>query len=194
MLTLEVREWIAQSCFSHSDLFHLNFDRRRVDVGDLLKWALAMVGVASATHKSLTHATKKRLLLISLIALSTFFVFLVELEHIHVVRYHAQTQNDGPLTVDERLADFKHQQESPRASLPPLDSIIDKNMNIIGDPQPLLDFAIIGFGKCGTSTLMYAQSFRLILFSSLQEPSLTSSLTNSQVLACRPSSVASNST
>lgn len=126
---------------------------------------LAMFGVAAATRKSLSHATKKRLLLTSLIALSTFFVFLVELEHIHVVRYHAQTQNrDGPLTVDERLALFKHDEERTRSSLPPLDSIIDENMNIIGDPQPLLDFAIIGFGKCGTSTLMYAFSFRLRLF------------------------------
>jgi hypothetical protein len=125
-----------------------------------------MVGAAVAPM-SLSHATKKRLLLTSLIALSTFFVFLVELEHIHVVRYHAQTQNQqGPLTVDERLALFKHKEEIRRASLPPLESIIDKDMNIIGDPQPFLDFAIIGFGKCGTSTLMYdcCRSTRLILF------------------------------
>lgn len=38
---------------------------------------------------------------------------------------------------------------------PPLDSLIDKDGNITGDVQFLLDFAIVGFGKCGTSTLMH---------------------------------------
>ena len=38
---------------------------------------------------------------------------------------------------------------------PPLDSILDdENDNIIGDPGFLLDVAVIGFGKCGTSTMM----------------------------------------
>jgi len=41
---------------------------------------------------------------------------------------------------------------SPR---PPLSAILNETtLQIVGDPQPLLDFAIIGFGKCGTSTLM----------------------------------------
>lgn len=58
----------------------------------------------------------------------------------------------GLFSLDERssrvvhaLGDFvrgKH-------SLPPLESIIDQHGNITGDPQILLDFAIIGFGKCG---------------------------------------------
>ena len=30
-----------------------------------------------------------------------------------------------------------------------------KTEEIIGDPQFLLDFAIIGFGKCGTSSMMH---------------------------------------
>lgn len=39
---------------------------------------------------------------------------------------------------------------------PDLDSIIDPETNkIIGDPQFLLDFAVVGFGKCGTSTIMH---------------------------------------
>jgi len=37
---------------------------------------------------------------------------------------------------------------------PPLDSILDKNGRVIGDPGFLLDVAVIGFGKCGTSTVM----------------------------------------
>lgn len=37
----------------------------------------------------------------------------------------------------------------------PLSAILNETTHqIVGDPQPLLDFAIIGFGKCGTSTLM----------------------------------------
>ena len=37
---------------------------------------------------------------------------------------------------------------------PALDTIIDDNNTIIGDASWLLDFGIIGFGKCGTSTMM----------------------------------------
>jgi len=40
--------------------------------------------------------------------------------------------------------------------LPPLDSYLQGEWNITGLPvQPLLDFSIVGFPKCGTSTLMY---------------------------------------
>jgi hypothetical protein len=50
----------------------------------------------------------------------------------------------------------------------PLDQLVDPHNNtIIGDVQFLLDFSIIGFGKCGTSTMMHwlaghdeVQSFR----------------------------------
>jgi hypothetical protein len=38
---------------------------------------------------------------------------------------------------------------------PPLDSIIHNKWNITGDPSWLLQFAIIGFPKCGTSTMMH---------------------------------------
>jgi hypothetical protein len=38
---------------------------------------------------------------------------------------------------------------------PPLDTIIDDENNIVGDPDWLLDFAIMGYGKCGTSTMMF---------------------------------------
>ena len=37
---------------------------------------------------------------------------------------------------------------------PPLDTIISEDNEIIGDPEWLLDFAILGYGKCGTSTMM----------------------------------------
>jgi hypothetical protein len=41
------------------------------------------------------------------------------------------------------------------ATRPPLHTLIDKNDRIIGDPGWLLDFAIMGYGKCGTSTMMF---------------------------------------
>jgi hypothetical protein len=44
--------------------------------------------------------------------------------------------------------------ERQKYALPPLNSIIDEDGNIIGSPQVLLQFAVIGFGKCGTSSLM----------------------------------------
>lgn len=37
---------------------------------------------------------------------------------------------------------------------PPLSSLVNDTDHIIGDPQFLFDFAIIGFGKCGTTTMM----------------------------------------
>jgi hypothetical protein len=43
-------------------------------------------------------------------------------------------------------------QPNPR---PPLDSIVHSRFNITGDVSWLLDFSIVGFPKCGTSSLMY---------------------------------------
>ena len=39
------------------------------------------------------------------------------------------------------------------ASRPPLESLI-QDEEIIGDPQFLLDFAVVGYAKCGTTTMM----------------------------------------
>ena len=42
-----------------------------------------------------------------------------------------------------------------KTPLPPLDSLIgDLHQNVTGDVQSLLDFAIVGFGKCGTTALI----------------------------------------
>lgn len=38
---------------------------------------------------------------------------------------------------------------------PPLHTIVNDDNEIIGDPEWLLDFAILGYGKCGTSTMMH---------------------------------------
>jgi hypothetical protein len=114
-------------------------------------------------------STKRSFLFAFLVALCTFFVLIIELEHIHVVRYLPHQLEPHPSKVELSLSLFKHHipRQKPDArleprdseyedhALPPLDSIVDQNLTIIGDPQPVLDFAIIGFGKCGTSTLLY---------------------------------------
>ena len=43
---------------------------------------------------------------------------------------------------------------TPYTERPPLASLTDGNGTITGDVEFLLDFSIIGFGKCGTTTLM----------------------------------------
>jgi hypothetical protein len=49
----------------------------------------------------------------------------------------------------------QHQQQ--KQSRPPLNTILNSTDpdHIIGDPGWLLDFGIVGYGKCGTSTMMY---------------------------------------
>ncbi|CAB9513445.1 unknown protein (Partial), partial [Seminavis robusta] len=53
------------------------------------------------------------------------------------------------------LISGKKSKDQQLESLPPLDSLIgDLNEDITGDVQFLLDFAIVGFGKCGTTALI----------------------------------------
>ena len=52
------------------------------------------------------------------------------------------------------VKDAKTAFEQPDYALPPLESILNETGHIVGDPQILLQFAIIGFGKSGTTTLM----------------------------------------
>jgi hypothetical protein len=60
-----------------------------------------------------------------------------------------ESDNDVPDISQESNNDV------PVDNRPPLDTIIDDNDQIIGDPEWLLDFAILGYGKCGTSTMMF---------------------------------------
>lgn len=46
------------------------------------------------------------------------------------------------------------EEANPYSHPVPLDSIVDENDEVIGDPGWLLDFGILGYGKCGTSTMM----------------------------------------
>ena len=65
-------------------------------------------------------------------------------------------QRRGPLRDSSSLTGLTAPLNATTTSRPPLNTIIDPiNNTVIGDAQFLLDFAIIGFGKCGTSTLMH---------------------------------------
>lgn len=58
---------------------------------------------------------------------------------------------------DKAKAAPKKNKPRPRSAAferPPLDSILDENGKVVGDPGFLLDVAVIGFGKCGTSAVM----------------------------------------
>jgi hypothetical protein len=62
--------------------------------------------------------------------------------------------------VDFQLIDTSY--TAKNHSLPPLDTIIDKYGNITGDPQDLLDFAVIGTLECGCCRRSVCTSFSLI--------------------------------
>ena len=64
------------------------------------------------------------------------------------IPFQAQDQPLLPVTPGE-LKKFDTSE-----TWPALDELVDSNNRLIGDPQFLLDFAIIGIEKCGTSTLM----------------------------------------
>ena len=45
-------------------------------------------------------------------------------------------------------------QPEPGDNRPPYDTIVDSFGNITGDPSALIHFAVIGFGKCGTTSMI----------------------------------------
>jgi hypothetical protein len=49
--------------------------------------------------------------------------------------------------------DQPEMKDNPNLHLPPLSTLLDSYGNVTGDVQSLLQFAIIGFGKCGRSDL-----------------------------------------
>jgi len=58
-------------------------------------------------------------------------------------------------SLQQSATDKNVQHDQEVADLPPLDTLIgDLNENITGNVQSLLDFAIVGFGKCGTTALI----------------------------------------
>jgi len=81
---------------------------------------------------------------------------------------HRSTTRGRVQTPRNTHANSKDSERSINDGRPDLDSLVHNETNeIIGDVQFLLDFAIVGFGKCGTSTMMHwladhpeVQSFR----------------------------------
>ncbi|GAX28530.1 hypothetical protein FisN_12Hu103 [Fistulifera solaris] len=57
----------------------------------------------------------------------------------------------APSNAMERSLELVYREPRPR---PPLESLVN-DYNVTGDASWLLNFAIIGFPKCGTSTLMF---------------------------------------
>jgi hypothetical protein len=62
-----------------------------------------------------------------------------------------------PNELDEDTMERKRlSQNVSRYALPPIRTVLNANRTVlIGDPQPYLDFAIVGFGKCGTTSAMH---------------------------------------
>ena len=87
-------------------------------------------------------------------------------------RRQRQNNNNNEISSEEKMQMLRERRSRHAAmvanySRPQIEEIIASNNTIIGDPQFLLDFAVIGFGKCGTSSIMYwlaehpeVQSFR----------------------------------
>jgi len=60
------------------------------------------------------------------------------------------------LTEEEKKAhSLYHQSRMINYTIPDLKDIVNDKGEIVRDPQFLLDFAIVGFGMCGTSTIMH---------------------------------------
>ena len=96
-----------------------------------------------------------------LASISTIFV-----TELHRIRSHRHQLGQELSLMYESLSSFSNTMrftnrvdaasstDHPLA-LPPLETIIDEDGNVIGNPQVLLQFSVIGFGKCGTSSLMH---------------------------------------
>lgn len=56
---------------------------------------------------------------------------------------------------EKQRVKFYAEKQLPMGHLPPYETVVDEYLNITGDVSSVLDFSIIGFGKCGTSTLMH---------------------------------------
>lgn len=92
--------------------------------------------------------------LVLLASLSTIFV-----TEVHRLRMHNERLRKELSALHKSLHSFSKESRlrhvaSKDNPLPPLNTFIDEEGHVIGDPQILLQFAVIGFGKCGTSSLM----------------------------------------
>lgn len=70
--------------------------------------------------------------------------------------FHPFNTTADLLSNDDNSNLFHADHHQPGFQYPPLHHIVNdyKNNEVVGDPQFLLDFGIVGFAKCGTSTMM----------------------------------------
>lgn len=61
--------------------------------------------------------------------------------------------NNHPENVDSGTYPLEFQND-PHDGRPAFDEIVDKHGNVTQDVSDLLQFAVVGFGKCGTTTMM----------------------------------------
>lgn len=91
-------------------------------------------------------ARHARLWALTLLVLGLLFI---------IIDLHLQKSiHESPSIVQDSLTTFRNNRFTSSTLRPPLDSLV-QGRNITGDVSWLLDFSIVGFPKCGTSTLMF---------------------------------------
>jgi hypothetical protein len=120
----------------------------------------------SATTQRVTFAlfATAILIIVSLNVWLGTFVVVVHPEKSLAFSHNKQYQQDSAASVAAKKdTDLEIQSTTTNAAVatrsdsrgwPPLNSIA-QGWNITGNPSRLLDFAIVGFSKCGTSSLMF---------------------------------------
>ena len=113
------------------------------------------------TQQSLNRQKRKRKARIRLTNLILIIVGFVMCSYLGLFSLFFVGRNDGPLSASSSssVADYNfinnpQQLRYPISNKPRLDQII-QGWNITGNVSWLLDFAIVGFPKTGTSTLMF---------------------------------------
>ena len=111
-------------------------------------------------HK--TSAYRQTMLAIKLIVVVFFFpvgylvvsnIWTSILETSRFLEHHQKSQEQAPTSITTTVANATRQPLSSFILDDHPNYVKDRNQTIIGDPQFLLDFAIVGFPKCGTSSL-----------------------------------------
>jgi hypothetical protein len=95
------------------------------------------------------------------VSVLNFSIGVSKVEHppIPGIKYPYQNHDHRPQSLSARNMNDNHLRPRPRPRPPNiivLESVLNSTTGeIFGDPQPLLGFAIIGHGKCGTTSLQH---------------------------------------
>lgn len=80
----------------------------------------------------------------------SLLVYLATLGKLHYLQIRQAPPRSSPVAFARHAANHS----LTGSAWPALEAFVDRNGNITSDAQRLLDFAIIGFGKCGTTTVL----------------------------------------